>query len=129
MLRKDERQQAFAIIFEKSFKEDSVEDIVSDAREAGAYKNSEYSDKVVFGVFENIEDIDSLISKNLKDWSIERISRVALSIMRLSVFEIKYMDDIPVSASINEAVELAKKFSTFEDASFVNGVLGSVAKG
>ena len=129
MTRKDERQQAFAIIFEKSFKEDSALDIINDAREANAYKDSEYCSIVINGVFDNIEVIDGLISANLKDWTLDRISRVALSILRLAVYELKFMDEIPVGASINEAVELTKKFSTVEDSSFVNGVLGSIAKG
>lgn len=128
MTRKEERQQAFAIVFEKSFKDDSLNDIINDALEAGAYKESEYCTTAIFGVFENIEAIDGLISSNLKDWTLDRISRVALSVMRLAVYEIKFMDDIPVGASINEAVELTKKFSTKEDASFVNGVLGAIAK-
>lgn len=128
MTRKEERQQAFAIVFEKSFKDDSLESIISDALEAGAYTESEYCTTAIFGVFDNIESIDGLISANLKDWTLDRISRVALSIMRLAVYEIKFMDDIPVGASINEAVELTKKFSTTEDASFVNGVLGTIAK-
>lgn len=129
MTRKEERQQAFAIVFEKSFKDDSLEEVIGDAKEAEAYTESEYCNKAIFGVFENIEAIDGLISANLKDWTLDRISRVALSVMRLAVYEIKFIDDIPVGASINEAVELTKKFSTKDDASFVNGVLGTIAKG
>ena len=128
MTRKEERQQAFAIVFEKSFKDDSLEDIISDALEAEAYTESEYCKDAIFGVFDNIESIDGLISANLKEWTLDRISRVALSVMRLAVYEIIFMDDIPVGASINEAVELTKTFSTKEDASFVNGVLGTIAK-
>ena len=126
MTRKEERQQAFAIVFEKSFKDDSLESIISDALEAGAYTESEYCTTAIFGVFDNIESIDGLISANLKDWTLDRISRVALSIMRLAVFEIKFMDDIPVGASINEAVELTKKFDDPKAKAFVNGVLNSV---
>ena len=129
MTRKEERQQAFAIVFEKTFKDDSLEDIINDAKEAGAYTESEYCNTVIFGVFENIENIDGLLSANLKDWTLDRISRVALSVLRLAVYEIKYMEDIPVGPSINQAVEITKKFSTKEDASFVNGVLGAIAKG
>ena len=61
-------------------------------------------------------------------WSKERISRVALAIMRLAVYEMLYVDDIPVSVSINEAVELAKKYGGDEDSSFVNGVLGGISR-
>ena len=75
-----------------------------------------------------MEEIDGLISENTVGWKIERISKTALAVLRLSIFEIKYMDDIPLSVSINEAVEICKKYATGEDASFVNGILSSIAK-
>ncbi|MBO4468554.1 MAG: transcription antitermination factor NusB, partial [Clostridia bacterium] len=68
------------------------------------------------------------ISTNAIGWSIGRISKTALAILRLAIFEMKYMEDIPVSVSINEAVELSKKYATKEDASFVNGILSTVSK-
>ena len=61
-------------------------------------------------------------------WSIKRITKTALAILRLAIYEIKYYDEIPVSVSINEAVELAKKYATKEDASFINGILSTVCK-
>ena len=129
MKRTQEREQAFILIFEKIFREnDSIEHILEDALSAEAYIENEYSKKVFIGVFENIELIDNLIKENLKGWSIDRISKVALSIMRLCVYEMKFLEDIPVGVSINEAVELCKKFATSDDSNYINGVLGSISK-
>ena len=80
------------------------------------------------GVWSNLEKIDVIISENLQGWTITRISKVALAILRLSVYEIMFSDAVPVSVSINEAVELAKKFGGDDDPSYINGVLGSVAR-
>lgn len=83
--------------------------------------------KLFIGVCENKEDIDATISENLKDWKISRLSKVTLSIMRISVYEMKYTD-IPHAVSINEAVELAKEYAEEKAPSYVNGVLNSISK-
>ena len=81
------------------------------------------------GIISNSEIIDKHISDNLKQgWKISRISKVLFAIMRVAVFEMLFVDDVPVSVSINEAVELSKKYSMPDDSAFVNGVLGSIAK-
>lgn len=128
MNRKNARENAFILIFEKIFRDDSVEDIIKDAIEARNFEYDDYVEKVFVGVFENLEEIDENISANLKSWKISRISKVSLAILRLAVFEMLYMEDIPQGVSINEAVELAKKYSTQDDASFINGVLGALSK-
>ena len=69
-----------------------------------------------------------MIEKYSTKWKLDRIVKVSLAILRMSISEMLYLEDIPVSVSINEAVELAKKYATEDDASFVNGVLGAVAK-
>ncbi len=78
--------------------------------------------------FEHKATIDENISKHLKNWTIDRLSKVDLSILRLAVSEILYVEDIPTSVSINEAVNLAKKFSDEEASAYINGVLGSIEK-
>ena len=128
MNRKNARENAFILIFEKIFRDDSVEDIIKDAIEARNFEYDDYVEKVFVGVFENLEEIDEKISANLQSWKISRISKVSLAILRLAVFEMLYMEDIPQGVSINEAVELAKKYSTQDDASFINGVLGARSK-
>ncbi|MGN1320494.1 MAG: transcription antitermination factor NusB [Acutalibacteraceae bacterium] len=128
MTRKQAREEAFILIFEKELNDDSLEDILSLAEEVRDIKSDDYIKKVFFGVFENLEEIDSIISQNAVGWSINRITKTALAVLRLSIFEIKFYSEIPLSVSINEAVELTKKYATKEDASFVNGILSTVAK-
>ncbi len=128
MTRKQAREETFILIFEKLFSDSSVEEILQLAIEVRDIEPDEYLKKVFFGVHENLESIDSIISDTAKGWKISRISKTALSVLRLAIFEIKFFDEIPVSVSINEAVELCKKYATVEDASFVNGILSTVAK-
>ena len=128
MKRKLAREEAFILIFEKNFNNESVEDILQLANEVRDLKPDDYIKTVFIGVYENLETLDNIISENAIGWNISRISKTALSVLRLSIFEIKFIEDIPVSVSINEAVELCKKYATKEDASFVNGILSTVAK-
>ncbi len=127
MNRKTARENAFILIFERCFRSDSVEDIIADAIEARDFEYDDYVETVFKGVCEKTVEIDSAISANLQGWSITRLSKVTLSLLRLAVFEMMYLEEIPVKVSINEAVEIAKKYSTQDDASYINGVLGSVA--
>lgn len=128
MTRKQAREEAFILIFEKEFNDDDLADILSLAEEVRDITADDYIKNVFFGVFENIDAIDEIISQNAVGWTIKRITKTALAILRLAIYEIRYYDEIPVSVSINEAVELAKKYATKEDASFVNGILSTVAK-
>lgn len=128
MTRKQAREEAFILIFEKEFNDYALEDILSLAEEVRDLKADEYIKNVFFGVFENLEKIDEIISQNAVGWSIKRITKTALAILRLAIYEIKFYSEIPISVSINEAVELAKKYATKEDASFINGILSTVAK-
>ena len=79
-------------------------------------------------VIENLTEIDDMINRTAIGWTTERMSKVDLSILRLAVFEAFFDEDIPESVAINEAVELAKKFSSGEAASFINGILGKLSK-
>ncbi len=130
MTRKEARNQAFVLIFEKCINNDPVEEIIEAARECRDFLEDEdgYTLKVFNGVFENLSEIDNIISENLTGWTINRISRVSLAVLRLAIYEIKYMDDIPNAVSVDEAVELCKTYSVQDDAAFVNGVLGTVIR-
>lgn len=88
-----------------------------------------YIDHVVDEFAEKCEEIDEIISKNSKSWKLERIAKVDLAILRLALFEILYMDEIPQKVTINEAVELAKKYSAEKSYQFVNGLLGGYLRG
>ena len=78
-------------------------------------------------VLSHIDDIDELINTKTDGWSTTRIGKTELTILRLSIYEISFDDDIPTAVAINEAVELAKKYGQYESASFVNGVLARFA--
>ena len=88
-----------------------------------------YIQSVLSGVFEHLDELDEQIEKYLVNWTLERLARVDLAILRLAAYEILYRDDIPESVSVNEAVELARTFSTYEAGGFINGVLGSLLRG
>lgn len=91
-------------------------------------KAKEYINDVVIGINKNEETINNLIEKNLKaDWKIDRISRIDLSLLKLAIYEIKYKE-IPYKVSINEALELAKKYGENASKNFINGVLASIVK-
>lgn len=126
--RKAAREQAFVLIFEKIFNDLSCEEIVDLAVSVREFETDEYCINVFNGVYDNAEQIDKIIAENSNGWSVTRIGKVALAVMRLAIYELLYREDIPASVSVNEAVELCKKFASSEDASFVNGVLGTVVK-
>ena len=128
MTRKQAREEAFILVFEKEFNDNGIEDILEAAAEARDLVPDDYIDTVFKGVYENLEELDTLISESSVGWNIKRISKTALCIMRLAIFEMKIVSDIPVSVSIKEAVQLCKKYATENDASFVNGILSTVAK-
>ena len=88
----------------------------------------EYITRLCTGVYEHLAELDLYIEKYAKSWSISRISRIAVAIMRTAMYEILYMPDIPNAAAINEAVELAKKYEERQTVSFINGILGSFVK-
>ena len=89
----------------------------------------EYINQLVTGISEHSAELDGYIEKYAVGWKFNRISRTAVAIMKLAMYEVLYMPDIPDSASINEAVELAKRYEPPETVSFINGILGSFSRG
>lgn len=128
MIRSEAREIAFAIIFEKSINDEPVEALIAMSEECGETKFNAFSISLIKGVFNNIESIDKDIESNLKGWSVSRISKTALAILRLAIYEIRFCDDTPDSVAANEAVELAKKFCNEDEPSFVNGIIGAIIK-
>lgn len=129
MTRTEEREQAFVLIFEKEFNMDtSMDDIISYATEADVFSESAFASSLAKAVFENIDAVDAIIDKYSIGWKKSRLPKTTLAILRLAICEMMFVDSIPESVSINEAVELAKKYATTEDASFVNGILGSYSR-
>ncbi len=129
MTRREAREPAFCILFEKAAGGESVDDILHAAAEARDFIPNSYAEGAAFGVEEHREEIDGIIRENIRGWNIGRLSKVTLALLRLAVYEILYDSAIPESVSINEAVELAKKYGGKDDAPYLNGVLASVVKG
>lgn len=129
LTRREEREQAFILLFEKSFNDDiSVSELYEMAVENEVISESDFAKNLTVKVTENLEEINAAIERNSVKWKMNRISKVALAVMRLAICEILYYDDIPVGVSINEAVELCKKYASKDDYSFVNGILSAIAK-
>lgn len=129
MTRREAREQAFIILFEKIFNSETpIFEIVESAKEAGLIKINGFAENILKTVESNAEEIDASIQSKTPDWTISRLPKVSLAILRLAVSEIKYIDEVPNGVAVNEAVELAKKYGTNEDAAFINGVLGTVVK-
>ena len=131
MNRREAREAALGLVFEKSFKlDESCEKLYAAAMENRELEDDAYARRVLDGIFEsgNLEKIDSLITECAKGWKLSRMSKVSLSIIRICVYEMLYEDDIPENVSLNEAVELAKKFDHDDAPAFVNGVLNAVYK-
>lgn len=129
MTRHEAREQAFIIIFEKLFDSEAQTDsLIELGVDSGIFRQSEFTRTLVDSAEEHKADIDALITRFSVDWRPERLPKVSYAILLLSICEIVFLPDIPAGVSANEAVELAKKYATESDASFINGILGSVVK-
>lgn len=129
MTRKEERELAFTLIFEKIFNDDlTVEEIIKNAVEARFIEENVFACSLAQLTYDNRDEIDKIISENSVGWKIERLPKVTLAIMRLAFCELLYVPSVPTGVTINEAVELAKKFASQEDASFINGILGKYVR-
>ena len=128
MTRSAARDLAFHLIFERAFREESMEEIIADAEEARAIEEDEFAMALTNCVNDHLAEIDAEIDRYSDKWKVNRLPKVSLTVLRLAIGELLYFQDIPVAATINEAVELAKKYSLQEDASYINGVLGAFAK-
>lgn len=128
MARLIAREAAMQLVFEQLFGGESASEALVDLIDyAPGEKERQYIDMVVSGVKEHGADLDAEISACLRGWTIARLSRVDLAILRLAVYEMKYAS-LPAAVSINEAVELTRKYSSESSCSFVNGVLGTISR-
>jgi len=129
MNRKTARENAFILLFENAIKKDeTAEEIFLKATEERELECDEYVKKVFFGSIENSVIIGETIEKCLLGWKKERVSYVSKAILTLATYELMFMTDIPAKVSINEAIELSKKYDDEKTYGFVNGVLNAVAE-
>ena len=129
MNRKEARDNAFLLLYEGVCKKDeAAEEIYQKATEERDLEVNDYVKDVFFGVYAHMDTIEAVIAKNLVGWKKERVSLVSMAILRLGTYEILCRDDIPEKVSINECIELSKKYDDEKTYVFVNGVLNAVAK-
>lgn len=128
MSRRKSREQAFIFLFESTFGLQSMDEIMINSELVREEKVEPFTKELFEGTLSKQSLLDEYIEKNLNGWNKDRLSRTAISILRLSVFEMMFVDDIPSNVSINEAVELAKKYSTKQESAYINGVLASISK-
>jgi N utilization substance protein B len=129
MGRRASREIAMKLLYQLEIQRDDRDRQIRDVLEENALTevDRQYISDVVDGVDKNLSYIDKQIELHSKGWKINRLSKVDLSILRLSIYEICFRKDIPFNVSINEAVELAKKFSGDDAGAFINGILGKVS--
>ncbi|MGN0113818.1 MAG: transcription antitermination factor NusB [Acutalibacteraceae bacterium] len=126
--RSEQREQILQLVYEKSFHDEPVNELLELANIARDYVPTGFVSDELDGIESNIEKIDEEIAKNCKNWAFSRIPRVPLCIMRIAVYELMFCDDIDTAVAINEAVELAKKYATEDDKAYINGVLGAISR-
>ncbi len=130
MARKTARQVAMQLIYQYELGGDGVSSTIEESMDKPDLNQEDmaYIQAIVDGAVQKADALDEKIAGFAVGWTLERIAKVDLSILRLALYEMLYRDDIPEGVSINEAIELAHTFSTPEAASFINGILGSVSR-
>lgn len=131
MNRHEQRELVFLLLFENNFTGYSLDELRETKILAEERLPGDFNDFVVSyfeGILGNLAEIDGLIEKFSLKWGKNRLSKVALAILRLSVYEMLYREDIPTNVAINEAVELSKKYGAEKEPAFINGILGGINK-
>ena len=129
MNRKTARENAFILLFEFNSKiDETADEIFEKATEIRDLECDDYVKKVFFGVGENQRIIDEYIEKSIVGWKSSRLSIVSKALLQLAVYEMMFMDDIPAKVSINEAIELSKKYDDDKAYMLVNGALNACAE-
>lgn len=124
MRRSIAREKAMQILFQLEINDIDPEEAID--HYLGEKKGDDFLTQLVLGVEKYKESIDETIIQHLENWTIDRLASVERTILRLAIYEINFVDDIPASVSINEAIELAKKYADEQSGKFVNGVLSKI---
>ena len=130
MTRRESREIAITLLFERSFDYDrTTDEIIASAVEERNVKISKFAKELFLRADENLGDINEKIARCADNWRIDRIDRVSLTVLRIAACEIDYFPEIPVEITVNEALELARHFGEEDSVGFIHGVLGKYAKG
>lgn len=118
----------YRIEISKESIEDSLKDFWSKSADSADKESHDFAETLVKGTCENLAAIDAMISKHTDNWNISRMAVIDKNVMRMCAYEMLYRDDIPLNVSINEAIELAKKYGDVDSGKFVNGILDKIKK-
>lgn len=121
--RHSSRTLALDVLYEREVSSAPVEEILQRYEESPYY---EFASVLANGVVDNLHEVDGVIAKHARGWSLERMPLIDRTLLRVAVFEMLKLDDVPAAVSINEAVQLAKDYSTEDSSRFVNGLLSAV---
>ena len=129
MKRSEMREQAFLLTFEGLFSSGEDIDEVIELYSENVEAVSKYAKDIFTGVKANKDEFNEIINKYSKSWKVTRLPKVTVAILYVALYEMKNVEDVADSIAINEADELAKKYASSADASYINGILGAVARG
>ncbi|WP_069998195.1 transcription antitermination factor NusB [Cellulosilyticum sp. I15G10I2] len=136
MTRRNARELIMQMLYEYTFHNEEDADRLIGEKLSEIRANEDGSNKAVikfieeeyYGVLEHLDEIDELINKSTQHWTVSRIAKVDLGILRLATYELKWRSDVPHKVVVNEALEIAKAYSTDKSPQFINGILGNVIK-
>ena len=128
MSRRDAREVAFKLIFEYTFSEEEKREVLEEYAVGSSEDDKAYIKEVYFGVISHYDDLVEKISGNIEKFSFERLYKVDLALLLLATYEIVYMESIPYKVSVDEVLNLAKKYSTEKSVKYINGVLAKFAR-
>ena len=128
MTRREAREAVFGLLFETEFRADEdPKEIYRTSTEYREIPRDAYIHRVYFGVTEKLTELDAVIEKHAKGWTVSRMSRVSRTVLRIATYEMMFMDGkVPMRVSINEAIELSKKFDSERARGFINGILNAI---
>jgi len=132
MKRRKAREYVLQFLFQSDFGNKSA--ITSSLKQFWADKEKDaevkkFATEIIKGALSNLDEIDSVINKSAEHWAMQRMAAVDRNILRFAVYELLHRKDIPEAVTMNEAIEIAKKYSTAESAAFINGILDKIARG
>lgn len=128
MTRREVRDCAFKLIFEKLLRDDPIEELYAIADEVDEITVNDQVRELVEGTLDKTEELDRIISEYSSKRELSRIAKINIAVLRIALYEILYDEKTPMNAAINEAVQLSQTYAQQEDVSFVNGVLGAYAR-
>ncbi|QOR65423.1 transcription antitermination factor NusB [Cytobacillus suaedae] len=125
MKRRTARERALQALFQIDLSDNDPREVIRNVLMEGE-ESDPFLEQLVLGVVENKEEIDTILRANLEKWTLERVANVDRSLLRMAIFEMKHIEEIPVNVSMDEAIELAKTFGDDSSSRFINSILSKV---